>query len=242
MGKMIAKICIASGLMAIAAVAPAQAVLPGSVPAPVQNVVQLSASAQKEAQQDWLTAVLVTRQQAADAGTAQNRLKATLEGALAQARAQARDGQVEISTGAFSVYPRYGRDGQVQGWDGTAELLVQGRDVAQVAALAGRVPGMVVSQMRFSLSRELSQKLEADVRHEAVANFRAAAQQLAHDFGFSAYQLREVNVSTAGEGPVVRARAMAAMVQPALSDAPVPAEPGKGSVQVTVTGSVQLTP
>jgi len=108
--------------------------------------------------------------------------------------------------------------------------------------LAGRVPGMVVSQMRFSLSRELSQKLEADVRHEAVANFRTAAQQLARDFGFNGYQLREVNVNTAGEVPVMRVRAMAAAVQPAMSDAPVPAEPGKGTVQVTVSGSVQLTP
>jgi len=242
MGKMIAKVCIASGLMTVAAVASAQAVLPGHMPAPVQNVVQLSASAQKEVQQDWLTAVLVTRQQAPDAATAQNRLKATLETALAQARAQAREGQVEVSTGAFTVYPRYGRDSQVQGWEGTAELLVQGRDVAQVAALAGRVPGMVVSQMRFSLSRELSQKLEADVRHEAVANFRTAAQQLARDFGFNGYQLREVNVNTAGEVPVMRVRAMAAAVQPAMSDAPVPAEPGKGTVQVTVSGSVQLTP
>lgn len=242
MEKMIVKVCIVSGLMVWSAAASAQAVLPGTVTVPLQNVVQLSASAQKEVQQDWLTAVLVTRQQATDATTAQNRLKATLEGALAQARSQAKDGQVEVSTGSFSVYPRYGRDSQVQGWEGTAELLVQGRDVAQVAALAGRVSGMVVSQMRFSLSRELSQKLEAEVRHDAVVNFRATAQQLARDFGFSGYQLREINVNTAGEVPVMRARAMAAMVQPAMSDTPVPAEPGKGTVQVTVSGSVQLTP
>lgn len=242
MKKMVIKFSIAGGLLAGALAASAQAVLPYPSPAPQQNVVQLSASAQKDVQQDWLTAVLVTRQQSPDAATTQNRLKATLEGALAQARAQAKDGLVEVSTGAFTVYPRYARDGQVQGWDGTAELLLQGRDVAQVAALAGRVPGMVVSQMRFSLSRELSQKVEADVRHEAVANFRAMAQQLARDFGFSGYQLREVNISTSGEVPVMRVRAMAAMVQPALSEAPVPAEPGKGTVQVTVSGSVQLTP
>ena len=60
------------------------------------------------------------------------RFDLTLEQALQKARAAAKPGEVEVSTGAFNVTPRYGRDGVVQGWQGTAELLLQGRDALAV--------------------------------------------------------------------------------------------------------------
>ena len=206
--------------------------------APPENVVQLSASAQKEVSQDWLTAILAVRAQASDAATVQNQLKSALERALLHARGRVAQG-VEVSTGAFTVQPRYGREGQISGWQGQAELLIQGRDAPRVAQLAGETPGMTVSQMMFSLSREASQQLEAEVRQQAIARFRASAQQVAQDFGFKGYALREVAISE-GTAPVMpRARVLMA-AEAAVSAAPVPAEPGKSQVQVTVSGSVQL--
>lgn len=206
-----------------------------------ENIVQLSATAQQEAVQDWLTVVLLVRQQAADAATVQNQLKAVLDRALAHARPRQAPG-VEVSTGAFSVHPRQGRDGQILGWQGSAELVLQGRDVARLAALAGDVPGMAVSHLHFSLSREAAQRLEAEVRQQAIARFQATALQVAQNFGFKGYGLREVTVGEAGLPGVVRSprMLMAAEVGAALSAAPVPAEPGKSLVQVTVSGSVQL--
>lgn len=208
-----------------------------------KNVVQLSASAYREAVQDWLTVVLVTRQQAADPGTVQNQLKAVLEKALSHAASQTKHGALEVSTGGFSVQPRYGREGQILGWQGSAELLLQGRDLGRVSTLAGQVPGMSVSQMSFSLSREASRRLENDIRQEAIANFRHSAQEVAQGFGFRAYELRDVSVQLGGgEQPMFRQRAMLADAGAAMSAAPVPVEPGKSLVQVTVSGSVQLTP
>lgn len=206
-----------------------------------QNVVQLSASAQQEAVQDWLTVTLQARHQAPDAGTVQNQLKASVERALAHARPRAARAGLALSTGAFQVQPRYGRDGQVVGWQGTAELLLQGRDVAQVAALAGDTPGMSVAHIYFSLSREASQRLEAEVRQQAIARFKATAQQVAQEFGFAGYTLREVSVSDGGVASPVRPRLfMAAEAKADMASAPVPAEPGRATVQVSVAGSVQL--
>lgn len=221
--------------MAGASVAQAQ-----MLPEPRQ-VVQLSASAQREAVQDWLTVVLVARHQAGDAATVQNQLKVALEQALVQARAGAQAGAVEVSSGGFTVQPRYGREGQIAGWQGSAELLLQGRDVAKVSALAGRIPGMTISQMSFSLSREASRSLEDEVRQEAISQFRSNAASVAKGFGFSGYELREVSVSS-GDVPVMQPRLrVAAMADMAAAGAaPVPVEPGKSTVQVTVSGSVQL--
>ncbi len=210
------------------------------VPEP-RNVVQLNASAYREAVQDWLTVVLVTRQQAADAATVQTQLKAVLEKALKHAMLQTKPGALEVSTGGFSVQPRYGREGQILGWQGSAELLLQGRDLARLSTLSGQVPGMSVAQMSFSLSRDASRQLEGEIRQEAIANFRGSAQDVARSFGFERYELREVSVQVGGgEVPMFRQRAMLADAGAALSAAPVPVEPGKSLVQVTVSGSVQL--
>ncbi len=220
----------------LAAAASAQAQM---MPAP-ENVVQLSTTAQQEVVQDWLTAVLVVRHQATDAGTVQNQLKSVLDRALTHARGKAGPG-LDISTGAFMVQPRHGRDGQIVGWQGSAELLLQGRDVARVAALAGDTPGMVVSQMYFSVSRDASQRVEAEVRQQAIARFKTQAQQVAQDFGFKGYSVREVSIGEAGLPPTARPRLMvAAEMGAAMSATPLPAEPGKSLVQVTVSGSVQM--
>lgn len=228
-----------TALGALAIFVPALTV--AQVPPEPKNIVQLSASASREAVQDWLTVSLYTRQQAADAATVQNQLKAVLDKALAQANGQARAGAVEVSTGGFSVQPRYGKDGQIQGWQGSAELLIQGRDVARLAALAGQLPGMAVAGMTFSLSRDAVRRLEGELRHEAIGNFRSSAQAVAQDFGYSGYELREVSVQLVGnEPPMYRQRMLAADVGAAMSSAPVPAEAGKSTVQVNVSGSVQL--
>lgn len=208
---------------------------------PAHNVVQLGASAQQEAAQDWLTVVLTHRSQAADPATVQRQLKTAVDQALQHIRPRVRDGELEVSSGGFTVQPRHNREGQITGWQGSAELLLQGRDVAGIAATAGDTPGMTVAQMGFSLSRQARQALEAGMRSEAIAQFRATALQVAKDFGFSGYTLREVAVMEGGQEHVMRSRVMmAADAGMAMASAPVPAEPGKTLVQVTVSGTVQL--
>lgn len=206
-----------------------------------RNVVQLNAVASREIAQDWLSITMHTRLVAADAAAVQNQLKAVLDQALAHASRQAKPGAVEVSTGGFTVQPRYGKDGQIMGWQGSAELLLQGREYGRLSALAGQLPGMTVAGMSFSLSRDAVNSLEAELRHEAIANFRRNAQAVAQDFGYSGYELREVSIQQAGhEQPMYRQRALASDVGVAMSAAPVPVEPGKSTVQVTVSGSVQL--
>ena len=75
----------------------------------------------------------------------------------------------------------------------------------------------------------------------AVQNFRQKAQQLAKDFGFQGYALRQINVGTVDRPqPVVPVMAMARMAVADAAPSPVPLEAGKDEVQITVSGSVQL--
>lgn len=211
---------------------------------PPQNVLTLSANATLEVPRDWLAVTLSTTREAPDATTVQTQLKVALDAALIEARKAAKPGQVEVRTGGFSIYPRYApnsRTGAISGWQGSAELVIEGRDTATLSQLAGKLNTMTVARTGFTLSREAREKVEAEVTAQAIARYRAKAEQVARQFGFGGYTLREVQVSSndAPTGivqPMMRAQASRAPMDEAL-----PVEAGKALVQTTVSGSVQLS-
>ncbi len=207
-------------------------------PAP-QNVVALSASAAVEVNKDWLTVVFSTTREGADAAALQVQLRQALDAALTEARKAARPGLLEVQTGAFSLYPRYASKGGINGWQGSTELIVQGRDTQAIAALTARVQSLSIARVGFSLSREAREKVEAEVAGEAIARFRARAEAVSRQFGFAGYSVREVSVSSDGgqaqSPPFLRAQAMRSAAEEAL-----PVEAGKAVVTATVSGSVQM--
>ena len=233
-------------ILAAAALAlPLHAQVPQTLPAP-SGVLTLSASASVEVTKDVLGVVFSVTREGSDAQGVQSALKQALDAALAEARKIAKPGQVEVQTGNLSLYPRYsnpkpGGQPQMTGWQGSAELIVQGRDTAAIAQLTGRVTTMTIQRVGYTLSREAREKVEAEVSAQAIARWRAKAQQWSQAFGYAGYTVREVNVSTNEPGPgtpvpMMRARAMSADAAESL-----PTEAGKGEVTATVNGAVQMT-
>ena len=211
-------------------------------PAAPANVVQIAASGFTEVQQDWLTMRLNTTETGPDALTVQNQLKAALETALRVARAQAQPGLLEVRTGQFNLYPRYNSAGKVNGWQGTTELLLEGRDIARISEIAGKISTLTLGGVSFSLSRQARQQLESEVQGQAIERFKVRAAEVAKGFGFAGYTLREVTISSADQGMElpVQPRMMAMEAKAAMSDMSVPVEAGKSMVNVTVSGSIQL--
>ncbi|VTU19463.1 oxidative stress defense protein [Variovorax sp. SRS16] len=207
---------------------------------PPQNVLQLSASGTVEAQQDLLSITLATTRDAADAATVQTQLKTALDAALAEARKNVQPGELDVRTGNFSLSPRYTREGKINGWQGSAELVLEGKDFPRITQTAGRISTLSIGNIGFGLSREQRAKVETEAQTLAIDNFKHKADELAKGFGFGGYTLREVAVNANQGGPMQpRMMAMSASAKMA-SDAPVPVEPGKTSVVVNVSGSVQL--
>ena len=204
-----------------------------------QNVVSLDANASVEVTNDQLTITLHTTREGSEAASVQNGLKQALDAALAEARKAAQPGQLEVRTGNFSLYPRHSSQGRITGWQGTAELVLEGKDLPRIAQAAGRLNTMTIANITQSLSREARERHAAEAAARAIANYKAKAQEYAKQFGFAGYVLREVNVSTSEPGgypqPMLM-RAKSAMTE----DAAVPVEAGKAVVTVTVSGSVAL--
>jgi len=227
-------------ILAGCALAAASLALPAQTLPPPQNVLQLQATGTVEVQQDLLMLNLTTAREGADPTVVQAQLKGALDAALAEARKAAQPGQLDVRTGNFALYPRHNREGRISGWTGTAELILEGRDFGRITQTAGRIQTMTLGGVSFGLSREQRARVESEAQAIAIERFKAKAAELAKGFGFSGYTLREVSVNTNEPGFVPRMRMAAQEAKLASADAAVPVEPGKSSVVVMVSGSVQL--
>jgi predicted secreted protein len=218
---------------------PAQAQVQTAAAAPL-NLLSLSASASVEVTMDTLTVAFSANGEGADAAVVQGQLKRALDVALAEARKVAKAGAIEVQTGNFALFPRYTPKGVANGWRGSAEMQVSGRDTAGIAQLSGRISTMSMARVGYTLSREARDKLEAEVSAQAILLFRARAEAMSQQFGFKGYSLREVQVS-GGEPPRFSpAPMMLAKAAMASADEALPVEAGKASVSTTVSGTVQM--
>jgi predicted secreted protein len=195
--------------------------------------------------------VFSTTREGPDATGVQAQLRLALDSALTEARKGARPGQLEVHTGAFSLFPRYqppspkaaaaGQSGGISGWQGSAELVVEGRDLPAIAQLTGRITTLSIARVGTGLSREARLKVEDDVTAQAIGRFRARAQAVSQEFGYSGYALRETQINAdyvTPPTPMQFARSAAAPV--AMGEAALPVEVGKATVTVSVSGSVQM--
>jgi predicted secreted protein len=206
-------------------------------PSSPENVAHLNASATIDVTKDVLMVVFSTTKEGADAQVVQTGLKQALDAALAEAKKIAKPGQVEVQTGGFSLYPRYTAKGAINGWAGSTELVVSGKDMQAVAQLTSRVQTMAIARVAQDLSREAREKVEGEASEKAIARFRVRAGELAKQFGFASYTLREVHVTL--NEPVQHAP-MAQMRGADATAMALPVEPGKGNVTAMVNGSIQM--
>ena len=228
---------LVAAALVVSAGARAQTLADGAAP---RGVVNLGATASIEVPRDVLSITFSTARDGTDAGTVQTLLKQALDAALIEARKAARPGQLDVQTGTFSIVPRYApKGGGINGWQGSAELVVEGRDMQAVAQLSGRISTLSVARVAYSLSRDVREKAEAEAAAQAIARYRKMAADYAQRFGYTGYSIREVHVNT-NEPPPIRPMLMQAKAIGGAPDDALPVEAGKASVVVNVNGSVQL--
>ena len=230
------QLLVAAAMAVLPIAAAAQGMVSGYVP---NNVAQLSAEGSVEVQRDMLRMVLSTTRQGSDAQTVQNQLKQAVDAALQVAKAQARADAMEVHTGNFSLYPSHDRNGRISQWQGRAEVVLSGKDMARISSTAGRITSMTVSDVGFDISKELRRSTETRAQELAIQAFRDKAQSITRSFGFGSYTLREVSVNSEGGYGAPRMMAMKA-ARADMESAPLPVEPGKSTVRMVVNGSVQM--
>ncbi|WP_343629885.1 SIMPL domain-containing protein [Roseateles sp.] len=238
--KALTRVLLAAGAVALVPAA-AQA------EAPRTDLLNLSASATTEVPRDLLQLRFSTTREGKDATAVQNELKTALDAALAEARKIAKPGQVELQAGNLSVYPRYGNSKtnsgspQITGWQGSVELLVQGRDMESISRLSGKIQTLAIANVSYGLSREAREKAEGDVVSQAISAYKAKAASYAQQFGYANYRIGEVSVNADQPMLMQAAPRFKAVGMSAGADEALPVEAGKATVTVNVSGNVVMT-
>ena len=112
--------------------------------------------------------------------------------------------------------------------------------MAAIGQLAGRISSLTIARAGYDISRELRAKTEGDVSAQAIALFQSRAADYARQFGYASYSIREVSVNPVDAEPGRPMAAMAMKARGGASDDALPVEPGRGTITVNVSGSVQL--
>lgn len=202
-----------------------------------KNIAKFSATSAVEVQQDLLSISLRTTSEGSGPAIVQAQLKQSLESALKLAKLAVVEGQMDVRTGEFSLYPRYGKDGKITTWQGSVELVLEGKDFTRITDTAGKISSLSISRVDFDLSREQRLRIESDAQTSAIASFRAKAEQISKSFGFNNYDLIEIAIDSNSQGGhfLRKMTALAASV-----DQSIPIQAGKSTVSVTASGSVRM--
>jgi predicted secreted protein len=205
------------------------------------GVLQLEAMAQAEVTPDRAVAAFAAVRSGPDVAALNAEVAKLLDSAVKAARATP---GMQVQTGSFQTQPRYkvvAGQSQQDGWTVRAQLIVKSADFAAVGRLAGQLAqSLQVESTGSEISTELQARELAKLTQMAIAKYRTQAQAAAHDFGYSGYVLRDVNIGgLQGAAPAPRPmfRAMAAAP---MGEQAVPIEAGVQTLGVSVSGSVQL--
>ena len=77
-------------------------------------------------------------------------------------------GQLDVRTGNFSLYLTHDKNGKVNGWQGSTELVLNGRDFSRITATAGKIKSLTLADVSFGLSREQRAKVEDEAQAIAI--------------------------------------------------------------------------
>ncbi len=206
-------------------------------------IVNIQAEARAEVAQDTVQFVLFVQKEGAEQAALTQEVNHILAQALAQAKQLAADKDIHIATGAFSVSPRYNKEGQISTWQARAELILKSQQIDDTAEIAGKLSDLLsIARIHFSLSDQARTKEEDALTASAIRAFEDRAQLMVSSLGYDYYLLKELTLDSSATvffpGPQARAEIMMAAASDQQEGLAVAA--GQAEVAVTARGSIYL--
>jgi predicted secreted protein len=219
----------------------AEAAEPGAPAAATETVLHLSETAEKMVRRDRLRVELRVEATGANPRSIQADINRRMAAALERVRAVP---TVKSETGTHSVWEERPQNAPPR-WRGAQSVVLTGRETGELLQLVGDLQGdgLALSSMQHELAPETSRALEDELTKAALDRIRARAEKVAEAMGLAIIRWKELRVGNAsGQGPRPPVPVRAVMqAEAAAMPAPV-AEPGEGTVRLTVEVDVVLEP
>jgi predicted secreted protein len=195
----------------------------------------LQAEAAAEVSQDTVRITLATEISDASQAAVAQALNKTLDEVMQKAKWHER---IKASSGNYRVWPMNDKDGKITNWRGRGEIVLESADFAAASELASSLSErMPIANLAFFVSPKARAAKEAALLEQAAQAFRDRAQALTTAFGYTAYDIKEINLGGSGAQYEAAPRVMA---MAAGAQSKVPLEAGTEMVSVSVQGSIFL--
>jgi len=201
------------------------------------NLVRLQAQQSEPVSNDTMHVTLTASGERRDPAELASQVNADMAWALDLAK---RHADVKVSTGNYRTW-QVRQDNKMKGWQARQDLVLESRDTRTLSQLTGLLQEKLqVDSMHFSVSAETRTAVENRLIELALQAFRERAGIIGNKLQASGYRIVDLDIGTFAQQPpvVYRARGAVAAVQ---SDMPVATEGGESDIQVTVSGTIELT-
>lgn len=208
------------------------------VPVPVVTV---SASASTNVPNDRLHAWLRVEAESPTAATAAAEVNTRVAQVLAKLKALP---ATQVSTSGYTSQQVFEKARPAR-WRVAQSIKVEGRDFAAIGDAVARVQaedGALLSGLSFGVSDELLRRSQDAVTQQAIAAWRARAEDAARGFGIAGWRPGRVTIQAGDPARPYPVALRTSSAVAAAAPAPVPLEAGSTEVNVHVSGEAILDP
>ena len=200
--------------------------------------ISFNVSAEKEVENDVLTAVLFASEAGQDTALLSDKVNQDVSWALEQVKQHE---SVSSRTLGYTTNPVY-KDNRVDGWQVSQNIELKSKDSKVLSGLLGDLQAKLrIDQVSYSISTEVRQATEETLISEALAMFKSRAAQVQANMQRAEYRVVRLNINAAADmpQPFPMARGMAMMAEAA--PAPPSLDAGKQVVRVVVDAEIELS-
>ncbi len=205
---------------------------------PTFDRVSLSASAEREVENDLLVAVLFAEHQAPRQQTVSQAVNDAIRWALDKAKAMS---GVKVQTTQYNTSPLYDKK-IIRGWRARQSIRLESKNADVLSDLIGELQERLsIGSVKYALSKAARDAVEELLTTQALARYRQRAELITKELGRKTYRIVQININTQGANPRqvgYATRGIAAMEKsagPAI-------EAGVQRVTVNVSGTIEVDP
>jgi predicted secreted protein len=196
--------------------------------------VHLSASAQKQVENDTVIASLYAQEEGSDAAQLADLVNERITNAINIV--QQHDG-IKVQTSSYSTTPVYHKN-KITGWRIRQNIRLESQDMTLVSSVLGSLQQTLALQaLNFAVSPELKNSTDDALIAEALKVFERRAGNIVEHLGRKNFKIVDINVATSGNHYPRRSHEFAVMA----SDVASPSiDAGEQTLQVTVSGQIEM--
>ncbi len=205
---------------------------------PVENHVGFSVSASEDVPNDTLVATLFSEATGKDLAILANKVNADIRWASTLIK---QTPEIIFTTQNYATQPVYRKGERSNLWRVRQTVRLESANAEVLSAALGKVQERLgLNSLGYEVSDAAREAARDKLIGEALKKFRSRASGIAQNMGFSQYKLIRLNIR-GGEPLPGEPYPMMEMARMKASVAPPVLEPGEQTIDVTVTGEIELS-